>query len=280
MATLFVVGTPIGNLEDISQRALRVLSEVSLIAAEDTRVTGKLLARYGIRTPMVTYSDAYERQKAERLRRVLKALEIGQDVALTSDAGMPGLSDPGYELIEPVLEAGHEVKVVPGPSAITAALVVSALPMDRFTFLGFMPRRSSERRALLAKLVADPGTLVAFEAPHRLVEALDDMLDVLGDRPVAVARELTKRFEEVWRGTLASAQAHFSAQPARGEITLLVGGSQHAVSDAGWPEHQVKLAIALLQDEDLPPAAVARVVAKLSGWQRGDVYALLLERES
>jgi 16S rRNA (cytidine1402-2'-O)-methyltransferase len=280
MATLFVVGTPIGNLEDISERALRVLSQVALIAAEDTRVTGKLLARYEIQTPVVTYTDAYAPRKAERLQRVLAALEAGQDVALTSDAGMPGLSDPGYELIGAVLEAGHEVKVVPGPSAITAALVVSSLPISRFTFVGFLPRRRVERRALLAMLVADPGSLVAFEAPHRLVESLDDMAEVLGDRPVAVARELTKRFEEVWRGTLAQARAHFAVQPPRGEITLVVGGAEADAFDEGWPEHRVRLAIALLQDEDLPPAAVARVVAKLSGWRRGDVYALLRDRQA
>lgn len=280
MATLYLVGTPIGNLEDISQRALRVLREVDLIAAEDTRVTRRLLARYGIETPLVCYTDAYQRRKAARLQQVLMVLEEGRDVALVSDAGLPGLSDPGYELISAALAAGHRLVVVPGPSAITTALLASGLPSNRFLFVGFLPRRATARRKLLAGLKDEPGTLVAFEAPHRLTEALADALAVLGDRPVAVARELTKQFEEVWHGSLAGALEHFRQQPARGEITLVIGGSK-PTGDARpeeWSSAQVTTAVELLLREGLAPSSVARVVARLSGWRRSEVYALLTQQ--
>ncbi len=235
MPTLYLVATPIGNLEDISQRGLRVLREVALIAAEDTRVTRQLLSHYAISTPLTTYTDAYDRQKASRQERVLDELAAGRDVALVSDAGMPGLSDPGYELVLAALAAGHAVEAIPGPSAITTALAASGLPADRFLFVGFLPRKAGERRAFLADLADEPGTWIAFEAPHRLVDALADVLAVLGDRQVAVARELTKRFEETWRGTVSGAVAHFTANPPRGEITLVVAGTGRRRDHQRWP---------------------------------------------
>lgn len=280
MSTLYVVGTPIGNLEDISQRALRVLTEADLIAAEDTRVTHTLLERYGISTPLTTYTDAYDRQKAARTERVLEALNAGRRVALVSDAGMPGLADPGYELIRAALAAGHQVVVVPGPSAVTAALVASGLPTDRFLYIGYLPRRAAQRRALLAELADEPGTIVAFEAPHRLLASLQDLLEVLGDRQIAVSRELTKRFEEVWRGSLSEAVAHFTANPPRGEITLVIAGAGRPRSRGQWSEAQVAEAVELLRAEGLSAAAIARVVARLSGWDRSRVYALATGAEA
>lgn len=277
MGTLYLVGTPIGNLEDITQRARRVLAEVDLIAAEDTRVTQALLSHFDIHTPLVTYTDAYQRQKAARSQRVLDALAAGQSVALVSDAGMPTLADPGYELVGEARRAGHRVVVVPGPSAIVTALAASGLPSDRFTFVGYLPRKAASRRALLAELADQPGSLVAFEAPHRLAEALADVLAVLGDRPLAVARELTKKHEEVWLGSAASAVAHFTENPARGEITLVIGGAGRDHAAGTWTTAEVRRAVALLQAEGMAPTAVARVVAKLSGWPRAEVYALAKE---
>lgn len=279
MAVLYIVGTPIGNLEDASPRALRVLQEVALIAAEDTRVTRQLLSHFDIHTPLASFTDAYERNKAARCQQILDALAGDNDVALVSDAGMPGLSDPGYELIQAVLAGGYELIVVPGPSAVTAALLASGLPADRFTFLGFLPRKAAARRAFLAQLAGEPGTLVAFESPHRLPEALADALAVLGDRPIAVARELTKRFEEVWRGRLSEAGQHFREQP-RGEITLVIAGAGQSRADAAaWSSAEVGKALELLAQEGLPPAAIARVVARLSGWPRSDVYDLVSARQ-
>lgn len=280
MSILYIVATPIGNLEDISQRALRVLREAALIAAEDTRVTRQLLNHYAIVTPLTTYTDAYERQKASRGQRVLEALDGGSDVALVSDAGTPGLSDPGYELVQAALAAGHDVLAIPGPSAIIAALVASGLPADRFTFVGFLPRKASERRSFLAGLAEEPGTWLAFETPHRLTDALADLLAVLGDRQIAVARELTKRFEQVWRGPTSQALAYFTATPPRGEITLVVAGAGRRRDEQRWPESQVRVAIELLAGEGLAPSGIARVVARLAGWPRAEVYDLVLANQA
>jgi len=205
VGTLYVVGTPIGNLEDVSLRALRVLSEVDLIAAEDTRRTRKFLTRYEINTPLTSY---HEHNKLTKLDELVSTLQQ-KDVALVSEAGMPGLSDPGYELIEAAIARGIPVVPVPGPSALITALVVSGLPTDSFLFLGFLPRRRKQRRQLLASVARERRTLVAFEAPHRLRASLADLKDVLGDRRIALARELTKMHEEVWRGSLSQALAHF-----------------------------------------------------------------------
>jgi 16S rRNA (cytidine1402-2'-O)-methyltransferase len=253
---------------------------VALIAAEDTRVTRQLCARYDIHTPLTTFTDAYERRQSGRLQQALAALAAGQHVALVSDAGMPSLSDPGYVLIQAVLAAGHRVEVVPGPSAITTALVASGLPADRFVFVGFLPRKAGERRALLAALATEPGTIVAFETPHRLLDALDDMLATLGDRSVVVARELTKRFEEVWRGQASAARDYYAHQPPKGEITVVIAGVRRQREPHELSEAEVRSAITLLKEEGLSPAATARVVARLAGWTRADVYALVVAHEA
>lgn len=277
MGTLYVVGTPIGNLEDLTARARHVLGQADLIAAEDTRVTRALLSHCDIHVPLVAFTDAYDRHKQQRLARVLDVLDQGRSVALVTDAGMPGLADPGYELIGAALAGGHDVTVVPGPSAILTALVASGLPADRFTFVGYLPRKASARKTLLIELVDEPGTLVAFEAPHRLGASLSDLLQILGDRPLAIARELTKRFEEVWRGNLSQAVEVFGQGEVRGEITLVIGGTGGSRFAGQWTESQVRQAIALLQQEGVAPAAIARAVSRLANWSRGDVYALIVQ---
>jgi 16S rRNA (cytidine1402-2'-O)-methyltransferase len=220
MPTLYAVATPIGNLEDISLRALRTLREVRLIAAEDTRRTRRLLAAYGIKTPVTSY---HEQNKRSKLEYILGRLGEG-DVALVSDAGMPGISDPGYELIVAAGQRGIPVVPIPGPSAIITAVAVSGLPADRFLYIGFLPRKSGERRRYLRSVAAEWGTIIALETPHRLRGALDDILLVLGDRRVAICRQLTKLHEEVFRGTVRQAREHFT-EP-RGEFTLVIEGKK------------------------------------------------------
>ena len=223
MGTLYVVGTPVGNLEDITLRAVRILREVDLIAAEDTRVTRILLAAHEIRTPLTSY---HEFTGPGKVRRLVERLETA-DVALVSDAGMPGLSDPGYPLIRAAIDAGAAVVPIPGPSAILLALVGSGLPMHAFCFLGFLPRKSGERRRLLANLADAPHTTVVFESPHRIAAALRDLAETLGpDRQVAVGRELTKKFEEIVRGPAADVADRFATRPARGELTVVIGPSE------------------------------------------------------
>jgi len=218
MSNLYVVATPIGNLEDITLRAIRVLREVKLIAAEDTRKTRRLLTTYDIKTPMTSY---YEHNKLTKLERILDCLQEG-DVALVSEAGMPGISDPGYELIAAASRHNIPVVPVPGPSAITTALAVSGLPTDRFTYIGFLPNRSGARRRALEGIASEPGTIIVLEAPHRLLASLEDIRNTLGDRRLAACRELTKLHEEVFRGTVSEAIKHFT-QP-RGEFTLVIEG--------------------------------------------------------
>jgi 16S rRNA (cytidine1402-2'-O)-methyltransferase len=218
MSTLYVVATPIGNLEDISLRALRILREVKLIAAEDTRKTRRLLTAYNIKTPMTSY---YEHNKQAKLDYILEFLQK-EDVALVSEAGMPGISDPGYELIVTAGQRGITVAPVPGPSAVTAALAVSGLPTDRFTCIGFLPHKANDRRRALESVADETGTIIALETPHRLPAALNDILGVLGDRRLAVCRELTKLHEEVFRGTVSEARKRFT-EP-RGEFTLVIEG--------------------------------------------------------
>jgi 16S rRNA (cytidine1402-2'-O)-methyltransferase len=218
MPILYVVATPIGNLEDISLRALRVLREVKLIAAEDTRKTRRLLTAYDIKTPMTSY---YEHNKMTKLDYILDQLKES-DIALVSEAGMPGISDPGYELIAAASKQNIPVVPIPGPSAITTALAVSGLPTDTFKFIGFLPNKASARRRALEAIKDEPGTIIALEAPHRIIATLEDILFVLGDRRIAVCRELTKLHEEIFRGTVEEAIKHFTAP--RGEFTLVIEG--------------------------------------------------------
>jgi 16S rRNA (cytidine1402-2'-O)-methyltransferase len=218
MPTLYIVATPIGNLEDISQRALRVLREVKLIAAEDTRKTRKLLSAYDIKTPMTSY---YEHNKLTKLDYILERLK-DKDMALVSEAGMPGISDPGYELIAAASRKNITVVVIPGASAITTALAVSGLPTDRFTFIGFLPNKASARLKALEGVKDEAGTIIALEAPHRLTSALEDIFKALGDRRIAVCREMTKIHEEIFRGKVSEAIRHFNTP--RGEFTLVIEG--------------------------------------------------------
>ncbi len=222
MPTLYVVATPIGNLEDISLRALRILRDVSLIAAEDTRKTKRLLNAYDIRTPATSY---YEHNKNMKLEYILKRLTEG-DVALVSEAGMPGISDPGYELIVAAYESDIPVVPVPGPSAIITALAVSGLPADRFSYIGFLPNRTNARQRMLKSITCVTGSIIMLEAPHRLIAALKDIMVIMGDRKIAVCRELTKLHEEVFRGTVSGAIERFT-EP-RGEFTLVIEGNRTA----------------------------------------------------
>lgn len=223
MGTLYVVGTPIGNLEDISRRALQTLRQVSLIAAENPARTQRLLARYEIQTPMTRYTDAYDRKKRERMQAVLSALEDG-DVALVSEAGMPGLSDPGYELLQAAIERGVPVVPLPGPTAVTAALSVSGLPTERYVFVGFLPRKGAARRKLLEPLADTPFPVVAYESPHRLLDTLQDVQSIFGERQMSISCELTKLYEETRHGTAGEMLAHLRAFAPRGEFTLVIAG--------------------------------------------------------
>lgn len=220
MPNLYVVATPIGNLEDISRRALRILREVKLIAAEDTRKTKRLLTTYDIKTPMTSY---FEHNKRTKLDSILGYLKDG-DVALVSEAGMPGMSDPGYELITAANQQGIPVIPIPGPSAVITALVISGLPTDRFLYLGFLPRKANARRHLLESVADEYGTIVTLESPHRLIAVLNDLRLILGDRQIAVCRELTKIHEEVFRGTIGQAIRYFT-EP-KGEFTLVIEGKR------------------------------------------------------
>ncbi|MFB3739328.1 MAG: 16S rRNA (cytidine(1402)-2'-O)-methyltransferase [Candidatus Velamenicoccus archaeovorus] len=225
---LHLVGTPIGNLGDLSARARQTLGSVGVIAAEDTRRTGRLLAHAGVDVPMVSF---FEGNEVRRSAELLEALRGGTDVAVVSDAGMPGLSDPGYRLVRACIDEGIEVRVVPGPSAAVSALVISGLPTDRYVFEGFLPRRAAERRARLRELAALPHTLVLFESPRRVAGLLRDVVDELGDRRVAVARELTKRFEQVLRGTASELLASLEGVELKGEVVVVVEGRRGDAAD-------------------------------------------------
>jgi len=269
MGTLYIVPTPIGNLDDITLRALRVLHEASLIAAEDTRTTGRLLAHFEIATPQISY---HEHNKLARLDDILGALAVG-DVALVSDAGTPGLSDPGYELINAAIEAGYTVVPLPGPNAVLPALVASGLPTDTFLYLGFLPRRSGARRAVLEAVQDLPYTLVMYEAPHRLLDTLADIAATLGERPLAVARELTKLHEELWRGTSSGAIERFTSDAPRGEITLVVAGAGRHIGEP-WDADQVRAALARRLAAGESRSSAARALAAESGWPRRRIYDL------
>ncbi len=264
MPVLYVVATPIGNLEDISRRALRVLREVKLIAAEDTRKTRRLLAANDIKTPMTSY---YEHNKQTKLDYILDCLREG-DIALVSEAGMPGISDPGYELIVAASQRGFSVVPIPGPSAVTTALAVSGLPTDRFTYIGFLPHKANARRHALESVAGETGTIIALESPHRLLAALNDILLTLGDRRIAVCRELTKLHEEVFRGTVSEALKYFT-EP-RGEFTLVIEGKgtkgkPQLTEDVARQLNQMYLSGATAKE------AIARVAGE-TGLSRKELY--------
>ncbi len=271
IGTLYVVGTPIGNLEDVSPRAQRVLAAVQLIAAEDTRRTRKLLSALDIHTPLVSF---HAHSSARRLQQLIGQL-ASIDIALVSDAGTPGVSDPGARLVAAALEAGHRVVAVPGPSAVATALSVSGLPADAYVFVGYLPRQPPDRRQLLAELARETRTIVAFETPHRLRAALADLAAALGGaRTVVIARELTKLHEEVWRGSLAEAGELYRKRQPRGEFTLVIAGSSPAPAER-WAAEAVREALAEVRDRGCPPRQAARAVAAEAGWPVREVYRLL-----
>ena len=275
--TLFVVATPIGNMEDITFRAIRVLREVELIAAEDTRHTRKLLARYEVSTPLLSYHD---HNKERRTPALLKRLEAGDSIALVTDAGTPSISDPGHYLVRAVCRAGITVVPIPGASALIAALCVSGLPTDSFVFLGFIPRKPVKRKNFLERIKGEPRTLIFFESPKRLPGLIRDMIDQMGDRSAVVARELTKIHEEILRGSLSEILKALSARTAiKGECTLLVGGYEGA-------EECERYALAgdirrLRLETGRPLSDVVKELAKKRGLSRKVVYqeALKLKKE-
>lgn len=274
MSTLYLVSTPIGNLGDFSPRAVRILQEVVQIAAEDTRRTAKLLNHFQINTPSTSY---YDHNKGHKLEAVMEKLAQG-DVALVSDAGTPGLNDPGYLLVRAALDAGHTVSPIPGPSAPIAALVVSGLPTDRFVYLGYLPRRGGERRRAIEEVKSLPYTLIFFETPHRIEESLQDMEEIFGDRPIAVAGELTKMFEEVYRGSISSARQHFKDHPARGEYTLVIAGQSKSAEV--WQEEELMTAIKVMLQSNVSPSQAARQLAEQSGWPRRKIYKILTDLQN
>ncbi len=272
MSTLYLVATPIGNLEDISARGLRTLREVRLIAAEDTRHTAKLLQHYDIHTPCMSY---HEHNKLVRLGNVLDALVQG-DVALVSDAGTPALNDPGYELVRAVIAAGHTVSPIPGACAPITALVASGLPTDSFLYLGYFPRKRGEQERLLKQVSGLPYTLIFLEAPSRVLQALEQLQAELGDRQVAVGRELTKLHEEIFRGSLSEATKHFSEKPPRGEFTLVVSGCTD--QPERWTEDQLNQELeSRLAGGESASQAAARLAGP-SGWSRREIYTHQLEK--
>ena len=269
MGTLYIVPTPIGNLEDITLRALRILREVSLIAAEDTRTSRVLTRHYDIDTPMTSY---HEHNKIAKLDEIFAALSRG-DVALISDAGTPGISDPGHELIVAALERGYDVASLPGASALTTALVGSGLAADRFIYLGFLPRKSAALRELLAGYAEHRETLIAYESPYRLGESLAAIAEVLGaERRVCVAREISKKFEQFYRGSARELSDFFANDKPRGEVTLVIAGADPSAS--AWSEAQVRSALSLRLDAGETLSRAASDVAKLAGWKKNAVYRL------
>ncbi len=270
--TLYVVSTPIGNLEDLTYRAVRVLGEVDLIACEDTRHTRKLLNHYGIKTRTISYHEHNERERAAKLLAVIKS---GSNVAVVSDAGTPGISDPGFRVVRMALEDGLRVVPVPGPTALISALMASGLGSDEFFFGGFLPARSNQRRARFAELAGSASTLIFYEAPHRIAESLKDAGEILGERECVVARELTKLHEEVLRGrlsALATQFLHASSKP-RGEMVLLIDRNVIENADQESSSNEsVAAVVAGFEAEGLEPRAALKKAARQLGLSRDEAY--------
>jgi 16S rRNA (cytidine1402-2'-O)-methyltransferase len=277
---LYLVGTPIGNLDDLSPRARRLLQGVDRIACEDTRHSGLLLQRLGLRRSgagprLLSY---HQHNQSQRIPQLLAALAAGESVALISDAGLPGISDPGEPLVAAARAAGHSVICASGPCAVTTALVSSGLPTGRFCFEGFLPARASQRRARLRELADERRTMVLFESPHRLLDLLADIEAVLGERPLQVARELTKRHEQQVGPTVSAARAHFRAHPPQGECTLVLGGRPDDTGPA-WDGQQLREELQALVAGGHSRSEAARQLAERSGHSRRALYALLHQSE-
>lgn len=276
MGTLYVVGTPIGNLEDITQRALHTLREAAVIACEDTRETRKLLHHFQIQTPTVSY---HEHNKHSAGPQLLQRLLNGEDIALVSDAGMPAISDPGEDLVRMAITAGVPVVPVPGPTAFVTALVASGLPTGSFRFEGFLPSKKKERRQALERLRAEESTLILYEAPHRLMDTLTDLLEALGDRPMTAGRELTKLHEEFVRGRISEVIRHFDEVAPRGEFVLVLAGAEpeKVTADPGELTPQaLAAAVEALTAQGMDRKEAMREVARRLGLSKRDVYQSLL----
>jgi 16S rRNA (cytidine1402-2'-O)-methyltransferase len=272
MGTLYVVGTPIGNLEDMTFRAVRILQSVDAIAAEDTRHTGRLLQHFQIKTPQLSY---HEHNRNQRLPELLSQLSEGKAIALVTDAGIPGISDPGYELVNACIEAGVQVVPVPGASASLTALSAAGLPTDRFVFEGFLPASGKDRQQRLESLPSEPRTLIFYESPHRLRVTLQDLADSLGkDRRIVLARELTKLYEEFWRGTIEEAIAHYTQQEPKGEFTLVVAGAQLAMPVLS--EEALKAELIQIMAQGVSRSQATRQLAELTKLPRRQLYQLAL----
>jgi 16S rRNA (cytidine1402-2'-O)-methyltransferase len=273
---LYVVGTPLGNLEDVSRRATRILQEVDLIAAEDTRRTGNLLVALGIKTPLISYHRHNEKSRSALL---VKKLQAGQSIALVSDGGMPGISDPGQVLVQAAVAADLRVVPIPGPIAAVSALVISGLAGERFAFEGFLPRAGTARQERLQELAVEKRTMLVYEAPHRLLRTLTDLHQTLGDRAAAVARELTKIYEECIRGTLRSLIGHFEENEPRGECVIVIAGLDPATSTdavAAMTDEDIAALLRSRVQQGLSPSDAARAVAAETGWPRRRVYQISL----
>jgi 16S rRNA (cytidine1402-2'-O)-methyltransferase len=273
--TLYLVATPIGNLEDITLRALRVLKEVDLIACEDTRHTRLLLQHYDIKTRMLSYHEHNERERAAELSAML---ETGANIAVVSDAGTPGISDPGFRLVNDALKLGAHVVPVPGATALVAALIASGLPTDEFFFGGFLPARAMQRRARLTEMRRLHSTLIFYEAPHRIAQTLTDAREILGERLTVVARELTKLHEEIARGRLSELAEHFKhVETARGEMVLLIDRKTISIEDAGTDsEIDIDARVSALEAEGLDNRAALKRVAREMGLNRSEAYRRLV----
>ncbi|BAY25546.1 uroporphyrin-III C/tetrapyrrole methyltransferase [Calothrix sp. NIES-2100] len=270
--TLYVVGTPIGNLEDITFRAVRILQNVDLIAAEDTRHTGKLLQHFQIQTGQISY---HEHNRSSRIPELIEHLTNGKAIALVSDAGMPGISDPGYELVSACVEAGITVVPIPGASAAITALSASGLPTDRFVFEGFLCAKTQQRREYLESLQTESRTLIFYESPHRLRDTLQDLGEALGsDRQIVLARELTKFYEEFWRGTIAEAIADYNQREPQGEYTLVVAGTPP--SKPQLTEAELKAELEQIMRQGISRSQASRQLAKLTSLSRRHLYQLAL----
>lgn len=270
MGTLYLVSTPIGNLEDLSPRAVRILREAALIAAEDTRHTKKLLNHFGIEQQTTSY---FEHNKLHKLDFILEKLSQG-DIALVSDAGTPAINDPGYELVQAALASGFDVKPVPGPSAPVTALSVSGLPTDSFVYLGYLPHKASERRKAISQIADLTYTLIFLESPHRLLDSLEDLLAALGDRRICIAREMTKMYEEYWRGEISGAIEYFKSKEPRGEFTLVIEGKKKVESEK-WTEDELREAIQKGLGEEKAAKELSAELSERSGWNKKEVYALV-----
>ncbi|MEO0378570.1 MAG: 16S rRNA (cytidine(1402)-2'-O)-methyltransferase [Cyanobacteria bacterium P01_A01_bin.17] len=272
LGELYVVGTPIGNLEDISFRAIRVLKVVDAIASEDTRHTGKLLHHFEIKTPQVSYHQHNHKQRAPEL---LARLQQGQSLALVSDAGLPGISDPGYELVQTCVAANINVVPIPGPSAALTALTASGLPSDRFCFEGFLAAKGAERQDHLAQIQAEFRTIILYESPHRLRQTLQDLYTTLGgDRQIVIARELTKLHETFWRGTVEDAIAQYQTQNPRGEYTLVIAGKP--ATKAVPTDDQLRQELQTLINQGISPSQASRQLAQILDVPRRHLYQLSL----